>query len=198
MASLLNFLFKSTITMTKIDIRKSTSSDLRDILNIQIQAFGEDEGNEIAGLVDDLFNDPTAMPLLSLVALNDNQAVGHILFTQAKITDTTKKIAAVILAPLAVIPTKQCQGIGEQLISEGLKILAESGIELVFVLGHPKYYPRHGFKPAGALGFEAPYLIPPQNADAWMVQELVEGTINTFNGKVLCAKTMDKPEYWRE
>ena len=49
--------------------------------------------------------------------------------------------------------------------------MAESGVELVFVLGHPDYYPRHGFKPAGALGFEAPYPIPDKNVNAWMVQK---------------------------
>ena len=43
---------------------------------------------------------------------------------------------------------------------EGLKQLAESGVDLVFVLGHPGYYPKFGFRPAGALGFEAPYPIP--------------------------------------
>jgi putative acetyltransferase len=59
------------------------------------------------------------------------------------------------------------------LIREGLRKLKEIGVEMVFVLGHMKYYPQYGFTPdAGRLGFPAPYPIPPEHADAWMVQAL--------------------------
>jgi putative acetyltransferase len=76
--------------------------------------------------------------------------------------------------------------------------LSESGVELVFVLGHPDYYPRYGFKPAGVLGYEAPYPIPDEQADAWMVQELRPGVIDSVSGKVICADVMNQPEHWRE
>ena len=139
------------------------------------------------------------MPLLSLIAVSDNQVIGHILFTQSKVVGSIKQVSSVILAPLAVIPSRQRQSIGSRLIKQGLKQLSESSIELVFVLGHPEYYPRYGFRPAGALGFEAPYPIPEKNADAWMVRELVAGAIDSAgNGRVLCATAMDKPEYWIE
>ena len=68
----------------------------------------------------------------------------------------------------------------------------------MFVLGHPEYYPRYGFVSAGKLGFEATYPIPEKVADAWMVQELQPGIIGKIKGKVLCAKALDAPEYWRE
>jgi predicted N-acetyltransferase YhbS len=181
-----------------LKIRKSTGSDLNDILDVQINAFGNEEGPEVAGLVSDLLNDPTAMPLLSLIAANDTQIVGHILFTQAKVNDSEKQVSVMILAPLSVIPDRQRQGIGGQLIEEGLRLLSKSDVELVFVLGHPEYYPRHGFKPAGILGFEGPYPIPNKNANAWMVRELILGAVDNANGKVLCADSLDKPEYWRE
>jgi predicted N-acetyltransferase YhbS len=181
-----------------LKIRKSTDSDLNDILDVQIKAFGNEEGPKVAGLVSDLLSDPTAVPLLSLIAVNDNQIVGHILFSQAKVNDSKKQVSVVILAPLSVIPDRQRQGIGGQLIEEGFRILLESNVELVFVLGHPEYYPHHGFKPAGILGFEAPYPIPTKNANAWMVRELVLGAADDANGKVFCADALDKPEYWRE
>ena len=66
------------------------------------------------------------------------------------------------------------------------------------MLGYPEYYLRHGFKPAGSLGFEAPYPIPDKNADAWMVQALHPNVIGSVCGKVICADTLNKPEYWRE
>jgi predicted N-acetyltransferase YhbS len=89
-------------------------------------------------------------------------------------------------------------GIGGALIGEGLKRLAESGVGLVFVLGHPGYYAKFGFRPAGALGLEAPYPIPPAHADAWMVRELRPGLIGSVQGRIRCARTLDQPQHWRE
>lgn len=168
------------------------------MLHVEKQAFGNDKGSEIVDLVNGLLNDPSAMPLLSLIAVNDDQAIGHILFTKAHITYSKESISAAILAPLAVIPDAQSQGVGGRLIKEGLKLLSESGVELVFVLGHPEYYPRHGFKPAGSLGFEAPYPIPDEHANAWMVQELRPGLIGSVSGKIICADVLNQPEHWRE
>ena len=73
-----------------------------------------------------------------------------------------------------------------------------NGVDLVFVLGHPGYYPRHGFRTAGVLGFDAPYPIPAKDADAWMVQELRPGFIGKIKGPVACAAALDHPEHWRE
>jgi putative acetyltransferase len=71
-------------------------------------------------------------------------------------------------------------------------------MELVFVLGHPHYYARHGFNPAAPLGFTAPYPIPEKNADAWMVRALKRNVVGSLRATVVCAKALDKPEYWRE
>ena len=124
--------------------------------------------------------------------------VGHILFTKAVITKTENLISAQILAPLAILPNEQKKGIGEKLINEGLKLLKESGTELVFVLGHPSYYPRCGFTPAGAQGFEAPYPIPEEHAEAWMVQALNSDVLKTNSAKIQCSKVLNEPQHWRE
>ena len=179
-------------------IRESTPTDLSNVLQVERQAFGDDEGPEIVDLVKGLLSDPSAMPLLSLLAEDHERTVGHVLFTKAQITNFIDSVSAVILAPLAVIPEAQSRGIGGQLIKEGLRRLTETGTELVFVLGHPEYYPRHGFKPAGKLGFDATYPIPDENADAWMVQELQPAVIGRVSGKVICADMLNHPEYWRE
>lgn len=178
-------------------IRKATEADLSSVLDVEKQAFGTESGPEIAALVDGLLQDPSAMPVLSLLAVKDGRAIGHILFTRAGI-DSKKQISAAILAPLAVVPDAQGQGVGGQLIQEGLKVLSESGVELVFVLGHPEYYPRFGFQPAGALGFEAPYPIPEKDAAAWMVHELRPNIIGRAMGKVICANVLNQPGHWRE
>ncbi len=97
-----------------------------------------------------------------------------------------------------MIPDNQKQGVGGELVRQGLQVLLESGVDLVFVLGYPEYYSRHGFRPAGRFGFDATYPIPEKNADAWMVKALRPGVIDAFSGRVVCAATLDKPEYWRE
>ena len=75
----------------------------------------------------------------------------------------------------------------------------EMGVEMVFVLGHKEYYPRHGFKGnAEAAGYPPPYPIEDIYADCWMYQFLSSRTENLPEGKVKCADAMDKPEYWRE
>ncbi|MCD4804753.1 MAG: N-acetyltransferase [Desulfobacterales bacterium] len=161
---------------------------------VQRAAFGSDEE---ANLVRDLLGDDSAKPIVSLLAFQGNRAVGHILFTKARL-ESKALLSISILAPLAVVPDAQKQGIGGELIEYGLQVLLESGVDLVFVLGHPKYYPRYGFKPAGNLGFDAPYPIPDKNADAWMVRVLRPEVIDTFSGKVICADKMNNPKYWRE
>ena len=182
-------------TEKKLIIKKATDSDLNDVLRIETEAFGH---SKESNLVNGLLNDDSAKPLLSLLAIDDDEAIGHILFTKVRITGNEDALSAMILAPLAILPDAQGKGVGGKLIKEGLRQLSASKVDLVFVLGHPEYYPRFGFKPAGVRGFEAPYPIPAKDASAWMVQELRPGLIGNFSGKIICADMLNEPEHWRE
>lgn len=152
----------------------------------------------IADLVAGLLVDTTAQPVLSLLACEGDRPVGHILFTRADLEPDPQGIKAAILAPLAVIPEAQSRGIGRQLAEEGISKLEIQGVDLVFVLGHPAYYPRFGFVPAGAAGFEAPFPIPEKDAEAWMVLPLRAGLLGAVAGTVRCADVMNRPEHWQE
>ena len=176
-------------------IREATNTERQSVLDIERRAFGYDKE---AHLVADMLGDPTAEPRLSLLASKNGRDVGHILFTAVTLVGAEAPVTASILAPLAVVPEAQAQGVGGTLITEGLRLLKASGVGLVFVLGHPGYYPRHGFQPAGRLGLHAPYPIPDEQADAWMVQALQDGLIGSITGTVQCAETLSRPEHWRE
>ena len=178
--------------------RHSAESDRIAISGIHMSAFGQEQGQEIVELVNGMLDDVTAKPLLSLVAETDGRLVGHILFTVARLQPDDEEVSARILAPLAVSRHFQGEGVGGMLIRAGLKQLAESGVDLVFVLGHPGYYPKFGFQTAGVLGFAAPYQIPSEHADAWMVQELKAGVIGRIEAKVQCSEVLNQPRHWRE
>ena len=175
-------------------IRETTDADLNDILFVEREAFNS---HKEADLTKDMLADPSAKPLLSLIAFIEDQPAGHILFTTACLSNTPK-VAVSLLAPLAVIPKFQRQGIGGNLIKKGLQLLSKANVDLVFVIGHPTYYPRHGFAPASKLGFQATYPIPEEVADAWMVQALRPDVIGSVSGKVICCNALNKPELWRE
>jgi putative acetyltransferase len=179
-------------------IRPATELDQDGIDRVYLDAFGESQGREIVSLVHGLLADETAEPHLSLVAVENGALVGHVLFTRVTVEPGGRDVAARILAPLAVAPQRQGRGVGTALIREGLGRSSASGADLVFVLGHPDYYPRYGFRPASALGLDAPYPIPAAHADAWMVQELRPGVLGAVQGTVRCASALDEPRHWRE
>jgi putative acetyltransferase len=88
---------------------------------------------------------------LSLVAVDD-AVVGHILFTPVVVESAGRRVLGMGLAPMAVLPDRQQQGIGSQLVRRGLDALRERGCPFVVVVGHPEYYPRFGFEPASTHG----------------------------------------------
>src|SRR5229473_2688998 len=88
---------------------------------------------------------------LSLVA-EDDAVVGHILFTPVVVESAGRRVLGMGLAPMAVRPDRQRQGIGSQLVRRGLEILRERGCPFVVVVGHPEYYPRFGFERASVHG----------------------------------------------
>jgi len=181
-----------------VKIRSAARMDRDAIGEVHVQAFGAEEGPSIAALVNDLRRDETAAPLLSLVAVDRERLIGHILYSRVRVVPCEDQVSARILAPLAVLPEAWGRGVGGRLIRTGLNQLQSSGVELVFVLGHPGYYSRFGFEPAGIHGLAAPYPIPEARADAWMVRELASGAVGSVTGKVQCARVLDQPEHWQE
>lgn len=175
-------------------IRKSTTADLHEVMDVERRAFGSDEEAE---LVWNLLADPTAKPRLSLLAFLEGQPVGHIIFTRAYFDPPVDVIGA-ILGPLAVIPSHQKEGIGGKLIETGLNILKSQGFDWVFVLGHSSYYPRFGFTSAQKQGFEPPYPFPEEITNPWMALALTPTRISAYKGKVISADSFNHPQYWGE
>ena len=116
--------------------------------------------------------------VLSLVAVLEEDVVGHILFTKVSIGDSA--VNALGLGPMAVLPELQHQGIGTRLLGEALERCRFAGYECVVVVGHPEYYPRFGFVPASRWGLH--YEGVPD--EAFMALELQAGVLETASGRV--------------
>ncbi len=162
-----------TINVT-VRVRREKPVDIWDIYNINLLAFGRaDEGR----LVDRLRGE--ASPFISLVAEDgDRAAVGHILFTPVTVGDSPLRAAG--LGPMSVLPERQGMGTGSVLIKEGLVACAGEGIEAVFVLGHPEYYSKFGFRHASGKGI---YWKSEEFAPYFFVIELADGALDGVTGE---------------
>lgn len=159
-----------------IVVRTETTDDHKSVWRVNELAFGQ--RNE-ADLVDALR--ANASPYISLVAVADEQVVGHIFFSPVSVESEDIVFTAMGLAPMAVLPECQNQGIGSQLVREGLKACQRLGHDIVVVLGHANYYPRFGFTPASLKGLRSEYDVPDE---VFMVTELVPGALEGRRGLV--------------
>jgi putative acetyltransferase len=134
-----------------IEIRQERPADVDAIRRVNRAAFEQDQEGK---LVDALRGAGAAM--LSLVAVADGEVVGHVLYSPASIG----MLGGAALAPMAVLPKFQRQGIGTELVETGNRMLNDSGCPFVIVVGHSHYYPRFGFVPARPLGITCEWEVP--------------------------------------
>jgi putative acetyltransferase len=158
-----------------VTIRDERPEDYADVYRVNAAAFGQ-EGE--ATLVERL---RAACPHVSLVAVEGDKVVGHIFFSPVTVESEGGTFEATGLAPMAVAPGMQNRGVGSQLVRRGLEECARLGHEVVFVLGHPEFYPRFGFTPARARGLACEYPVPD---DVFMVLELKPGALRGRTGLV--------------
>ncbi|HEX8228633.1 MAG TPA: N-acetyltransferase [Chloroflexia bacterium] len=125
-------------------IRAETVHDYAAIADVNVRAF--DNRAAEALIVTLLRNRAQFDPDLSLVAEIEGRLVGHVLFSPYNIQVLGESVPVVSLAPIAVHPTYQKQGIGGRLIREGHELARAKGYKFSFLVGHPTYYPRLGYK----------------------------------------------------
>ena len=128
-----------------------------------------------AGLVDALR--AQASPTISLVAEVDGEIAGHIMFSPMRLDGCGSLLLG--LGPMAVRPHLQRRGIGSALVNQGLAECDRIGAGAVFVLGHPEYYPRFGFRPASRFGIGCEYDVPDE---VFMALEIVAGCLDDADG----------------
>lgn len=155
-------------------IRTATPADAEAIAALNRAAFsGEGE----AGIVERLRRD--GLVAVEMVAEQGGAVIGHILLSWLPTMLDGRAVKALALAPMAVQPGQQKQGIGGRLIAAALHEAKAAGAEAVIVLGHPGYYPRFGFSVTLARNLASPF-----SGDAFMALELVPGALAGQRGSV--------------
>lgn len=176
----------------KAKIRKSTPEDAPAIMALYPRAFPDEE---LRPVVRALLDDETIA--ISLVGVVENAVAGHVIFTFCGINDSGDHeggdTSAALLAPLAVDPSVQRQGIGGALVQHGLRLLEEQNIPHVFVLGDPAYYGRFGFAPETQVA--PPYPMAPEWREAWQSIRLNDADAPP-QGKLAAPPPWRDPALW--
>ncbi|ABF42954.1 GCN5-related N-acetyltransferase [Candidatus Koribacter versatilis Ellin345] len=133
-----------------MNIRDEDPRDWNAVFQVITSAFGH---SAEAMLVDALRKEGDSV--ISLVAEQDGQIVGHVLLSKM-----SAPFAALALAPVAVVPSRQRNGVGAALIRCVVERARSEGWDAIFVLGDPSYYQRFGFDKGAAAGFTSIYAGP--------------------------------------
>jgi putative acetyltransferase len=161
-------------------IRQENSNDLPGIRDVNIKAF--ENGENEARLVDLIRISEHFIQELSLVAeKEDGEIIGHILFSTIHLMAKNGTLPTLGLAPMAVKPGYQNEGIGSELVKAGLKACKALGFKHVFVLGHPGFYPKFGFSPSKTFCIQSPFPVPDE---VFMAIELQKGGLSGLQGKI--------------
>ncbi len=158
-----------------VEIRSEQTEDIPLIYEVNKAAFGRPAEADLVDVIRSACSD-----VLSLVAVADEQVVGHILFSPVVVSDTTRWVKGMGLAPMVVLPEFQRQGIGSRLVETGMRILGVRNCPFVIVLGHTEYYPRFGFVPASRHGLGCQWEGVPD--EAFMVLVLNKETMSGLSG----------------
>ncbi len=152
-------------------------------------AFGEEEGEIIENLVASLL---LSKATISINIEKSNKIVAHCLFTPFYLEEDRSK-KCYLLAPLAVLPEYQGQGLARELIEKGIEKLNSLEAEGIFVFGDPALYSRFGFVQTN---ISTPYPEVLTMPEAFMLLELKKASLAGIKGKTSAVEEFMKVELW--
>ena len=178
-----------------MEIRAHKPSDSTAIESLFVSVFskseGEQEGVLIGNLAKELIASTGSRDLYGFVAVDEEQIIGAIFFSRLTFE---RDIDAFILAPVAVHSDHQGMGIGQALITHGLREMKKRGVLFVTTYGDPNFYSKVGFHPLSQDMVEAPLEL--SQPEGWLGQALTDDQIETIPGRCSCVEALDNPAYW--
>jgi putative acetyltransferase len=175
-----------------VKIREASIDDAEGIKDVHLEAFADPEARQVAEFAVNLLNEQHPVRVISLVAIENNEIVGHVAFSPVFHAGTNEHFGY-ILAPLAVSPEFQKNAIGSSLVRYGLDAIAAMGSFIVFVYGDPQYYSRFGFETGLARTFIPLYTL--QYPEGWQAVNLNTTGISG-GGQIRCVDSLNDPELW--
>ncbi|ADE39516.1 GNAT family N-acetyltransferase [Candidatus Puniceispirillum marinum] len=176
-----------------MNIRLAQETDLDSILKVIESAFSDEENKVIMNLVQELSREVTSPSIKSLVAKIYNQVIGYVSYSPIFLKSVSS-ICGYILAPLAVSPEHQKQGVGSNLIKSGIDMLTKDGIGVLLVYGDPAYYGRFGFREEIGHSFVPPYTL--QYPFGWTGMMLTDTPVPEHPIQFECVSPLSKPDLW--
>ena len=147
---------------SQADVRPESTDEQTVVRDVVRRAFGDED--RVPDLVDALRDSWAWVDGLSLVAVVDDEVVGHVLLTRALLDAPHRLVDVLVLSPLSVAPEHQRQGVGAALVRAAAEHAEAHGSPLLFLEGDPAYYRRRGFEAAGTLDFRRPSTRIPEEA----------------------------------
>ncbi len=182
-------------------IRPAKKQDCEQIRELHLSAFPDNEGPVVAELATALLQEksrPATLSLLAEITEDKGAVVGHVAFSPVNLVNPAAHPApacrAYILAPLAVHPNRQKQKIGSALVREGIALLSQRGLDLLFVYGDPAYYGRFGFTAEPAACYLPPYSLT--YSFGWQVMHLNGFPPAQTPQTLAFVPALSRPELW--
>jgi putative acetyltransferase len=122
--------------------------------------------------------------LFSIVAIDKptNQLVGHMALSLASLEGIDRAWQVLCLAPIAVSPKVQRQGIGTSLVEYWFREYAEGFYNAVVVVDEAEYFQRFGFE--RAFNYDI-YSNSKNTEDMLLIKEIKEGFLKKVSGEVV-------------
>jgi putative acetyltransferase len=153
---------------------------------------GADEGALIGGLVRNLLSGAADDDLHVFTARADGVIIAAAIFSRMAYSEDPRTVF--ILSPLAVAPSHQRQGIGQQLVAHALAALRGMGVDVAVTYGDPAYYGKAGFRPVSHDALPAP--LPLSHPHGWLAQSLTSQPLSPMAGRPECAEALRDARYW--
>lgn len=178
-----------------VEYRAYRPSDSTTIVHLFASVFtkseGEQEGTLVSKLAKEMMSGTDNRDLYCFVADDEGQIVGTIFFSRLIYQSD---LDVFLLAPVAVHTDYQGIGIGQSLITHGLREMRKSGTRFVTTYGDPAFYSKVGFHPISQDAIEAPHSL--SQPEGWLGKSLTDEPIEAIPGHCACVKALDNPAYW--
>lgn len=174
-------------------LRPASAADSAAIQALYLAAFAEEERQLVADLAVGLLTEKSQPACQALVAEKAGVVLGHIAFSPVQLPAEPGWLGF-LLAPLAVQPAQQRQGVGSQLIGRGKELLAALGGQMLFVYGDPGYYGRFGFTAEAAARLLPPH--PLAYPVGWQALSLQQGPLAPLAGQITCVNSLNDSKLW--